>query len=355
MVCKVQTRESDPCMSRVRSGPHFLILLIVSSGLFIIALLQNSPKWRTQSTSRKLSEDVSTTMFADVSQKTAVAETTTAPIAGASAAATEAHVAGRAPPSQQLASSPCSTEVLPGNSRRNKPPFFFSDNLTSFVDYAETPRVSCREMRYFGGRVSPSGLVDGDKAVCLAPVFDITPGDCIVYSFGISNEWSFDDAMAQFGCQVYAFDPTMGVADHNKSERVHFYNLGLGPSDTSTRIGGVSASLRTLGHIMDMLGHTNKMIDYVKIDIEGYEYSSFEQLSKEAHILRQLGIEVHPGLEYHGLIYDLFVLLEYLGFTTFDARRTPHQDLWYTTASLPDIILASCYELAWAQVDYITW
>ncbi|XP_071522723.1 probable methyltransferase-like protein 24 isoform X4 [Panulirus ornatus] len=326
MVCKVQTRESDPCMSRVRSGPHFLILLIVSSGLFIIALLQNSPKWRTQSTSRKLSEDVSTTMFADVSQKTAVAETTTAPIAGASAAATEAHVAGRAPPSQQLASSPCSTEVLPGNSRRNKPPFFFSDNLTSFVDYAETPRVSCREMRYFGGRVSPSGLVDGDKAVCLAPVFDITPGDCIVYSFGISNEWSFDDAMAQFGCQVYAFDPTMGVADHNKSERVHFYNLGLGPSDTSTRIGGVSASLRTLGHIMDMLGHTNK-----------------------------LGIEVHPGLEYHGLIYDLFVLLEYLGFTTFDARRTPHQDLWYTTASLPDIILASCYELAWAQVDYITW
>ncbi|CAG2232362.1 unnamed protein product [Mytilus edulis] len=30
---------------------------------------------------------------------------------------------------------------------------------------------------------------------------------CLVYSFGINNQWSFDDAMANIGCDVFSFDP----------------------------------------------------------------------------------------------------------------------------------------------------
>ncbi|XP_042234228.1 methyltransferase-like protein 24 [Homarus americanus] len=248
--------------------------------------------------------------------------------------------------------------MLPVASSRHKPPFYFNNNLTAFHQYAETPQVRCPEKQYFGGMKSKAGPVDGDKAVCLAPVYNITPGDCIVYSFGINNEWSFDDAMAQFGCQVYAFDPTMGVEDHRRSDKIYFYNLGVGPADLHTKLGGVNATVRTLGHIIDMLGHINKTIDYLKIDIEGYEYSVLQQLSQDVDSLRQvkqLGIEIHPGMEYHTMIYDLFVMLEYLGFTTFDARRTPHDDLWYTTDRLPDLVFASCYELAWAQVDFPNW
>jgi hypothetical protein len=29
-----------------------------------------------------------------------------------------------------------------------------------------------------------------------------TPGSCTVLSFGINNEWSFDDAMEEYGCDV---------------------------------------------------------------------------------------------------------------------------------------------------------
>lgn len=72
---------------------------------------------------------------------------------------------------------------------------------------------------------------DGHKAVCLdppiAPVFD----QCLIYSFGINNEWTFDEAMADYGCQVFSFDPSMKVDDHNRTDRIHFYNVGLSGED----------------------------------------------------------------------------------------------------------------------------
>ena len=37
--------------------------------------------------------------------------------------------------------------------------------------------------------------------------------------------------MANHGCNVFAFDPTMGREDHNHSARVMFYNLGLSDVD----------------------------------------------------------------------------------------------------------------------------
>ena len=68
---------------------------------------------------------------------------------------------------------------------------------------------------------------DGQKLVCLdqfiAPVYN----NCHVYSFGINNQWTFDEDMAQFNCHVYSFDPSMGANDHNRTSKIHFFNLGL--------------------------------------------------------------------------------------------------------------------------------
>ena len=43
------------------------------------------------------------------------------------------------------------------------------------------------------------GPIDGDKWVCFD---EINPKDCTVLSFGINNEWSFEDDMDKSGCMV---------------------------------------------------------------------------------------------------------------------------------------------------------
>jgi hypothetical protein len=80
---------------------------------------------------------------------------------------------------------------------------------------------------------NPGGVAhpDGQKLVCLdqfiMPVFN----NCLVYSIGINNQWTFDEDVAQFGCHVYSFDPSMGAKDHNRTAKIHFYHLGLAKED----------------------------------------------------------------------------------------------------------------------------
>jgi hypothetical protein len=65
---------------------------------------------------------------------------------------------------------------------------------------------------------------------------------------------SFDEAMEQFGCQVYSFDPSMGAKDHNRTEKIHFYNLGLSGEDGLHRSKGWS--MKTVSSIYEMLSNT---------------------------------------------------------------------------------------------------
>ncbi|XP_066947004.1 probable methyltransferase-like protein 24 [Macrobrachium rosenbergii] len=213
-------------------------------------------------------------------------------------------------------------------------------------------------MRYMGGRRRDTGENDGEKAVCFAPSYNITPGSCIVYSFGISTDWSFDDAMAGYGCQVYSFDPTIKLPNHNRSDGVRFFNIGLGVDNQTLTVGAEEWQFLSLTSIMDMLGHTNKTIDYVKFDIESGELSVFQALMDNPQRLlqiKQLGIEIHPMKTYHELFYNLFVSLEYLGFTTFAAHLVSVTGLLYEHPEFPGRNLSTCYEMAWAQVENVYW
>ncbi len=148
-----------------------------------------------------------------------------------------------------------------------------------------------------GGR--ESGSYEGAWPVCVdeLPTSGSSSGNqsCIVYSFGINDEWSFDDGMAElFGCQVFAFDPSMKQSDHLRSPSIRFIRAGLG--GTNTNRGGPDGSwtLRTLDAWMSMLRHDH--VDYLKIDIEGSEWHLLQRLMARSDSLvhvRQLGIEVH--------------------------------------------------------------
>ena len=67
--------------------------------------------------------------------------------------------------------------------------------------------------------------------------------------------------MANHGCNVFAFDPTMGREDHNHSARVMFYNLGLsdvdqeGTENVSNKLDKRTWKTTTLASIIKELGH----------------------------------------------------------------------------------------------------
>ena len=137
--------------------------------------------------------------------------------------------------------------------------------------------------------------IDGQKAMRNQPGHLSPPaGKCLVYSFGINNDWTFDEAMERYGCQVYSFDPSMKVGDHDHTPAVHFFQMGLSNRDA---IDDNRWRLRSLSSIYEMLEskHGNVVIDYLKMDIEGAEWAIIPQIIKSGMMdkVRQLAFEIH--------------------------------------------------------------
>ena len=119
--------------------------------------------------------------------------------------------------------------------------------------------------------------------------------DCLVYSFGVRDNWDFDVAAASLGCEVHSFDPT--VVPEVVPAGVHFHRVGLGANDgdriklsesadaAATRI----ASLRT---IQCDLGHGHRALTLLKIDIEGQEWDVLAAIHG-APPAAQLLVELH--------------------------------------------------------------
>lgn len=105
-----------------------------------------------------------------------------------------------------------------GNHLGNTEAYTTSDGMNSWsvsemMDFLGSSRMTnrsaCKVFYEFGGVVlnATDRYKDGQKSVCLDEGLKPAINDCLVYSFGIDNEWSFDDDMAKLGCNVYSFDP----------------------------------------------------------------------------------------------------------------------------------------------------
>ena len=198
------------------------------------------------------------------------------------------------------------------------------------VDYLYwTNRSSCKLAHDFGGKMmnNPSGF-DGQKAVCLDPGVRPEGGKCLIYSFGINNEWSFDDTMEKYGCEVFAFDPSMNQPDQDRTEKIHFFNVGLGDKDYTTQKGW---KIKSLSSIYQMLlpRHGEKVIDYLKMDIESAEWDTIPQIIKSGMLtkVRQLGVEFHfhdgGNLQRYRDLISIIKSIEDAGMIRFDSKYNP--------------------------------
>ena len=150
--------------------------------------------------------------------------------------------------------------------------------------------------------------------------------DCLMVSIGIGMEWDFELQLAARGCEVHAFDPTIGLhAAHRKTAdglrrtfpRLHFHFLGLGDSRVGSRAaaaysraaasndGGVATDetgsslgpVQQLDELLRGVGALGRSINVLKIDCEGCEWHAFRYLSQHRpHVLcrvTQLNLELH--------------------------------------------------------------
>lgn len=177
-----------------------------------------------------------------------------------------------------------------------------------------TNSSSCRIAHDFGGEtvkfyydieevdtgVKPIGNIDGQKTMCMDLGLAPKSKNCLVYSFGINNQWSFDDAMESYGCQIYAFDPSMSQEDHDHTPNIHFFKLGIGSEDVE-HDPVTGWKLRTLESIYKMLilRHGNVPIDYLKMDVEDAEWEVIPQIIRSGMMTRvkQLAVEIHFNSE----------------------------------------------------------
>ena len=142
--------------------------------------------------------------------------------------------------------------------------------------------------------------------------------DSVVYSGGVGRDISLEhDLVQRFGCQVYLFDPsptgmeTMKRPEHRIPQftfeptalydRSGFIDIGAPHNAAegswssvptcSSKLSVPSTDLRSA-----MRRHGHKIIDLVKLDIEGTELPVLTDIIRQRIPIRQVLVEFHHGL-----------------------------------------------------------
>ena len=117
---------------------------------------------------------------------------------------------------------------------------------------------------------------------------DLENNECLIYSFGIKDDWSFEDIMDRIGCTVFAFDPTVDFPI-KRGNQITFEKIGL------TAKTDENNNLYSLSDILKRNNHTNKKISFLKMDIEGHEKAGLPAWYESGALenVQQFGFEYH--------------------------------------------------------------
>ncbi|KAJ3125269.1 hypothetical protein HK098_000394 [Nowakowskiella sp. JEL0407] len=159
-------------------------------------------------------------------------------------------------------------------------------------------QYNCIDNRPVGGVPGAEGVWQ----VCFDKLTKL-PEDCQIYSFGINNDFTFDDAIIQAtGCTVHSFDPTMAMEETQRSPKSFFHPIGIGAKNDDSFTGGdkfsmglagVNWTVRTMDEMKKMYKSINMPL--VKMDTEYNEWEVLEQWLEAGSLsnVDQLVMEVH--------------------------------------------------------------
>ncbi|XP_052104869.1 probable methyltransferase-like protein 24 [Mytilus californianus] len=185
-----------------------------------------------------------------------------------------------------------------------------------YIRYLTSVQIHCKEVIRLGS------VTDGGWNVCHDKSYRPSL-PCLVYSFGINWDFSFDAAIVEaYSCDVHSFDPSMQRTDFRRAGHIWFHNLGLGNKTEIYRKDKWKIS--TLKDIYSDLGHKSTTVDILKIDIEAMEWISIPNMIQTGAIVnvRQLLVEFHA---YSVLLQHLYILRSIYneGFRIYWYHRNP--------------------------------
>jgi hypothetical protein len=129
--------------------------------------------------------------------------------------------------------------------------------------------------------------------------------NAVCYSMGISDDVSWDLAMAEQGCNVFQYDHTI---DNFPVINNQFYSFKIGISAVSTG----ESNLRTIEELIEMNEHQSENDIILKMDIEYAEWDVFEKIKIDLlNKFSQIVVEIH-GLEHSCSTHHLRKYLDVL-------------------------------------------
>lgn len=197
------------------------------------------------------------------------------------------------------------------------------------------PEWSCDEEERVGDTAAGRRQMYGDglKFVCAPQMLSLNPR-CLVYSFGSSNDFSFERGIWRLSdkkCEIHVFDPTPAAwqntisGDARSQFNGSFHKTGLTGVSEVVYINNTYVPALRLATHMHMLGHSGRRITILKVDIEGSEYDAFKSVFANCSrfIIDQLIIELHlnRGGKLHGQIHDFFEAARRCGLRLFHKER----------------------------------
>ncbi|XP_065318814.1 probable methyltransferase-like protein 24 [Gordionus sp. m RMFG-2023] len=215
-----------------------------------------------------------------------------------------------------------------------------------FQDYANNWDYDCKNAQRIGNKGN------GGWFMCMDPSY-IPKSPCIVYSFGIGNDWSFDDSVSRmFNCEVHAFDPTIKIKSHMRDNKINFHALGLKDFDEYDFKDEKKAYL-TLPSIMKHLNQSDQVIDYLKIDIETWEWPSLNALSDSNFLrykVKQLVAEFHfYGKNGLGYMQSVLIKLKKNGLRLYKSKANPGCKL----TQVGVFVYFNCFELHFVNINFL--
>ncbi|XP_009643043.1 methyltransferase-like protein 24 [Egretta garzetta] len=235
-----------------------------------------------------------------------------------------------------------------------------------FLKYISTSQISCEHMNLNSLR-GYSETAKKPWSICLDERFSlihrIRSKQCRLYSLGLGNDDNqFEISMANSGCEVHRFDPSIKSAHIQEGRHLWYHRLSIDWRDPNPAIAAhkLHSNTKKLGTILNEFGH--QKIDVLKADVESAEWKILENLILEDVVeqIGQLVFEVHihwPGFEVSGndstVVRYWYSLLRELELKDFRLFHT------YKDLSKPQMFLkkeafnaSSCYTLSWVNTRW---